>query len=106
MKTAVRPDFFANFESLKRNKQAEEKGVSVEEQAYYAMSLTEGWKLFKNAAERLISELDTLNDQAVSKGLPYEELGRNTIVISLSKGVIKRLINVIEDAKEACERPK
>ena len=104
-KTAIRPDFFANFESLKRNKEAERAGGTPEEQALYSMSLTEGWKLFNNTADKLMDELQTINDSAVANGAPYEELGKNTVVISIAKGILRRLINFVEDAKEACERP-
>lgn len=105
-KTAVRPDFFANFESLKRKEEAAKKGTTEEEQAYYSMSLSEGWKLFNKDIENLLAEMDQLNDQAVANGMTYEELGKNTVVISLAKGVIRRLVNKVEDAKEACEREK
>lgn len=103
-KTAIRPDFFANFESLKRNKEAEKKGVTKEEQAYYTMSLTEGWQLFNKEVNRLLEEMDQVNENAVANGMPYEELGKNTVVISLAKGVIRRLVNIVNDSKEACEQ--
>jgi hypothetical protein len=101
---AVRPDFFANFESLKRNKEAEKKGVSKEEQSYYAMSMSDGWKLFNNTAEQLIQEMESMNDVAIANGASMGEVGKNTIVISLAKGVIRRLINKVVDAKEICEK--
>lgn len=103
-KTAIRPDFFANFESLKRNEEAKKIGVTPDEQAYYAMSLSDGWKLFNTEVDYLLQEMEQLNDAAVASGAPYEELGKNTVVISLAKGVIRRLINKVEDAREACER--
>jgi hypothetical protein len=54
----------------------------------------------KNA---LVAELDSLNDNAISQGMTYEELGKNTVVISLARGIIKRLWDKVADAKEACE---
>ena len=105
-KQAVRPDFFANFASLKRNIEASKKGVSSEEQALYAMSNTDGWRLFKNTVDSLLGEMDGMIDASIASGLSREQIGENTIVISLAKGVIRRLVNKVEDAKETCEQPK
>ena len=102
--TATRPDFFANFESLKRNKKAIKKGVTPKEQAYYAMSLSDGWKLFDKDAERLLDEMDKLIEQSITKGLSTEKIGENTIIVNLAKGVVKRLIQKVEDARRACEK--
>lgn len=103
MKTAVKPDFYAAIESLKRNEAAKKKGTSTEEQAYYAMSLSDGWKQFSTLKDELLRELEQINDTAVAQGASYEELGKNTIVISLVKGVVKRLFDRVGDATEACE---
>ena len=103
---ATKPDFFSQFISLKERETAKKAGVSEEELAYYSMSRTRGWKHFENLAEHLIAELDQLNEQAIAKGASYEELGKNTIVVSLAKGIIKRLLNKVNDAKEACEKTK
>ena len=101
-KTALRPDFFANFESLKQNVEAAKKGVSEDEQAFYSMSLTKGWTLFNNLTDDLLDEMDGLIDASIASGATREQIGENTIVVSLAKGIIKRLINKVEDAREAC----
>ena len=102
-KTAVRPDFFNNLASLKkRQEDLDKKGITDEEQAYYTMSLSKGWQQFSENAENLMSELDSINDRAVENGMSYEELGKNTVVISLVKSIIKKLLNRVEDSKEAC----
>lgn len=102
--TATRPDFFANFESLRRNEKAKQTKTTPEEQAYYAMSMSEGWKLFNIDKDRLLEEMDNLIDRSITNGLTREQIGENTIVVSLAKGIIKRLINKVEDAKKACEQ--
>jgi len=104
--TAVKPNFFNQFISLKEKELAKKAGVNEEELAYYSMSKTLGWKHFKNLANHLIEELDQLNEQAIAKGANYEELGKNTIVVSLTKGIIRRLLNKVEDIREVCEKPK
>lgn len=103
MAKAIRPDFM-NLPSLKLDGEAKEKGATEEERALYGMYNTGGWKLFEERAEKLISDMEQLNDVAVANGLPYEELGKNTVVISLAKGVLRKLLNLVSDAKEACER--
>lgn len=103
MKTATRPDFF-NVPSLKVHEELDKKGVSDEEQAYYGMSQTKGWQQFTDLASKLMEELDQINDNGVATGMSYEELGKNTIVISLTKGIIKKLLNKVEDAREQCEQ--
>ncbi len=103
-KTAIKPDFFSNFPSIKKEVEAQKKGTTEEERNYYSMSLTIGWTQFKSEAERLINELDQLNDTAVANGSSYEELGKNAVVVSLAKGIIKRLLDKVSDSQEACER--
>lgn len=104
--SAIKPNFLNALQSLKRDEEARKKGATEEERDYYSMSLTKGWKMFKEKADELIKELDSFNDTAVEKGMSYEELGKNAVVISLTKGIIKRLIDTIEDSKEACEQPE
>lgn len=102
-KGAVKPDFFTNFSSLKRDEELSKKGITDEERSYYSMSLTKGWKLFIRDIENLENDLEQLNDAGVANGMPYEELGRNAVVTSLVKGILKRMVAKIQDAKEACE---
>lgn len=103
--TALKPSFFSQFPSLKQDEEAKKRGATEEERLYYGMYNTAGWKQFQAMAEQLIGELDQLNDNAVASGATYEELGKNTVVVSLAKGIIKKLLNKVEDCKEACERP-
>jgi len=103
MAKAVRPDFYSSFPTLQR--EDTKKEATDDEQMLYGMSKTNGWKLFSEYAETLVKELDQLNDSAVANGATYEELGKNTIVISLTKGIINKLLNKVSDSKEACERP-
>lgn len=105
MKQAIRPDFFSNFPSLKKEVEAQKNGASEEERKYYGMYLTDGWRLFSEDVQRLLEELEQLNDSAVANGSTYEELGKNAVVVSLTKGIIKRLVDKVNDAKEACEQP-
>jgi hypothetical protein len=48
--------------------------------------------------------LEKINEAAVAGGMSYEEIGRNTIVITQTKGIIQKIFNIVEDAKEALDK--
>jgi hypothetical protein len=98
---AIRPNFINPITTSE--KVLEKKGASDEERTLFAMSKSGGWKVFKEIALRSLGELDELNRVAIANGAGYEELGRNTVVISSVKDIINHLINKVEDAKESCE---
>lgn len=104
MVDATKPDYYSRFPSLKQDEEAKKRGATEEERLYYGMYNTAGWKQFTKLAEQLLSELDQSNDMAIASGVSIEEIGKNAIVISLSKGIIKRLLNKVEDSREACEQ--
>lgn len=104
MANALKPNFFSQFPSIKQDEEARAKGATEEERLFYGMSNTAGWALFKELAGNLLEELDQSNDNAIAQGLPIEEIGKNAVVISLTKGIIRRLLNKVDDSKEACER--
>lgn len=101
MKNAIRPDFFNSLPSIAKDDNR--KDLTDEERFLYGMSNHAGWKVFSEIAEQLVKELDQMNDVAVSQGMTYEELGKNTVVISLAKGIIRKLMDKVSDSKEACE---
>jgi len=100
-KVAIKPNMFVNVSALKKVRDAE--GVTDEEKSLYAMSVTSGWKTFKDLAERVSLELNGVNNEAIANGAPMEKIGENAVVISLAQDVIKRLLNKVDDAVEACE---
>jgi hypothetical protein len=100
---ATRPDFFSKFESLAK-KTADEKGLTDEEIHLSTLSQQKGWKILTDTKDALLQEFDRLNEQAIATGMSYEEIGKNTLVISLAKGAITRLWNKVDDANEAYER--
>lgn len=99
---AIRPSFL-NVPVLNRDKEAEKRGATDEERSLYHMSQTGGWVLFRDIAHQVLQELDDITAQAIANGASEREIGRNTIVTSLTKDIINRLLNRVEDAKEACE---
>lgn len=101
---AVRPDkYFSSLPSVIKDEEAKKKGTTEEERALMALSETFGWKILTEYIDRLVDDLDDVNNQAIANGATFEEIGRNTLVINLAKGVIKRIKDKVADAKEICE---
>lgn len=102
---ALRPDvFIGNLPSLVKQEQATKKGASTEEIQLAAMAESAGWSIFKKFVEEVKKELDDINEQAIGVGKSKEEIGENAVVISLTKGVINKIINYVEDAKDSCAK--
>ena len=80
---AVRPDkFFSSLPSIMRDEEAKKKGITEEERALATLSETLGWKILSEYIDYLIDDLDNVNDQAIANGATFEEIGRNTLVVS------------------------
>lgn len=101
MSTAVRPDYYYNIPSLSQT--TGNKAATPEELALDAMAKTKGWEIFKGIAKDMIAELNQHNLKAIEDGLPLEEIGRNTVIVSLAQGLIERLLNRVIDAQDASE---
>ena len=99
---ALRPTIF-NIESFKKDTEAKKRGVSDEERDFYSLSQTRGWTLLVELKERVIKEMEEANKAQMANGLPFEEIGKNAVVINLAESIVDRLINKVNDSKEACE---
>ena len=97
-KSAIRPDIFTSqLPTFIKEKKAEAKGISEEEQQLARISRSGGWKVLKEYMEEL-------NEAAVEGGASFEQLGQNTLVITQTKGVLKKILNKVEDAREAVDK--
>jgi len=102
---ALRPvSNIPSFISKERERDIEE--LTVAEKLLGSGAETPFWKALKKHIENQIQELEKINEVAIAQGLPLEEIGRNTIVISQTKGVITKIFNIVEDAHEATEERK
>jgi hypothetical protein len=97
--SALRPEIF-NIKGYIDQKPSDDRDLT-EEKILAAGSENAFWKLLKKHFDNSIEQLEQINDTAMAQGLPMEEIGRNAIVISQVKGVLKKIVNVVEDAKEA-----
>jgi hypothetical protein len=99
---AVRPKFV--LPNFIQEKKAESKDATEEEQQLAGMSRSAGWKILRDYIDEMTTGLDGINETAISQGGSFADIGRNTVVINLAKSVIKKIVDKVEDAKEACER--
>lgn len=100
--SAIKSDFFSTMPSLNQEKQMKHD-VTDEERLLYSLSQQGGWRVLKTYINEILTDLDGATSQAMASGLPFEEIGRNAVVVSLAKDIIKKIVNKTEDAKEACE---
>lgn len=104
MKTAITPDyFFKQMPSIREaDKEAEKKGASEEERMIFAMTQMKGWLILREYIETLSGELNEVNRTAIQNGASLEEIGRNTVVVSLTQDIISKILNKASDAIEVC----
>jgi len=99
-KAALRPSFFDTLPTIVKEQEAKRKGLTDEEAVLFALSQHSGWKIVKEYAEDLMRDLDMGTRTALAQGLPFEEIGRNAVVIDLAKGIIRRILEKVEDARD------
>lgn len=100
-KGALKPDF--NIKGFIHQDKKDDE-LTVEEKILAAGADQIFWKTLKKHFNNSLEILEQINENAISQGMPLEEVGRNVVVISQVKGVLNRIINVVEDAKEALEQ--
>ena len=99
MKTAIKSNYFNEFENVKALQ--ETKGKDSDQQALASLSNHSGWKVLKAYIERIMEELDNLTKTQMTQGVPFEEIGRSTVIKELTKDVLRRIINRVQDAAES-----
>lgn len=103
--SAIKPSsIFNNLASFQQETQESAETISDEEKAIATLSNTAGWKALKGFIESVSSDLDNINATAIENGASFEELGRNVLVVNLTKNVIQRILDKVEDCKEASEK--
>ena len=99
--TALKPTIF-NIESFKK-----EEGVSPtttdEEKYLYSLSKQKGWGIITDFKKRVFDEMEEVNRNAMSGGMPFDEIGKNAVVINLAESIVDRILALVSDAKDACE---
>jgi len=47
--------------------------------------------------------MEEVNRNAMSGGMPFDEIGKNAVVINLAESIVDRILALVSDAKDACE---
>lgn len=103
--SALKPEFFNSLPSILADQQTGSAEVGEEERQLYVMSNTAGWKILREYSQGLLNDLDEVTNLALTQGLSLEEIGKNAVVANLAKGIIKRILDKVVDAREAIEHP-
>lgn len=101
---APKPNVFFGLPSLQKDVQISQSEASEEEKSLYQLTQQRGWEILSKFIDELSKDLDSINRTAISSGLPFEEIGRNTIVISMAQDIISKIKNKVSDAKDAVEK--
>ena len=99
MKTAIKSNYFNEFENVKALQ--ETKGKDPDQQALASLSNHSGWKVLKAYIERIMEELDNLTKTQMVNGISFEEIGKSTVVKEIVKDALRRIIIRVQDAAES-----
>jgi len=103
--TALRPGFFNTLSTIKKDEKVIGASISNDERHLHALSSHAGWQIIDSYTRSLLDDLDNMTEVSMAQGLSLEEIGRNALVANLAKGVIKHILQKVEDAKEAVDKP-
>ena len=101
---AIKPDIFANFRKVLKSKETKDKPIQdIEEKQLFELSLMEGWPVLKEYINNLSHEVEAINQHSMQSGASFEDIGRNAVVIQLTKDLLAKVVHKVEDAKEAAQ---
>lgn len=100
---ALRPQAF-NLKSFIEEKKTDEETITDAEKILGAGADKAFWKTLRKYIDEQIGQLEQINEQAIAGGMPFDEIGKNALVISQVKGILRKIINAVEDAREARDK--
>lgn len=100
-KTAVKPDVFQSFQDIdKRTPQEKRKELDPDDIALSGLSGHDGWRVLNEYIEHLKGEMDELVKITIANGNSFEDVGKLTVLVNLSKeklyAIQKRVIDAVE----------
>ena len=96
---ALRPGSFTISDFIKQDIK-EELEPSEEEKILSQGRQTAFWKTVREYFDSEIQQLELIQDNAIANGASRDQIGENAVVISLTRGVLKKIVNRVEDARE------
>jgi len=102
---AIRPASYKSISEFIKPKEREEDEAELtdDEKVLGQGANTKFWKVLSKHINNNIKDLDAIAEAAIAQGMPLEEIGRNTIVISQVKGVLENIFNIVEDSRESLD---
>lgn len=100
---ALKPEFVDIRSYIEREK-VEEDQPSQDEKILASGADKAFWKVLKRYFEEEMYSLEQINEHAIASGLPFDEIGRNALVINQVKGVLRKITNRVDDAKEEADK--
>jgi hypothetical protein len=101
VKSAIKSNYFNEFANVKALQ--ESPGKDPDQQALNNLSMQTGWKVLKEYIERISQELDDMTRTQMTQGVSFEEIGRSTIIKEITKDVLRKIINKVEDSRGGIE---
>ena len=103
---ALRPEVFSSIpEYVKQEKRVVDmETLTDEEKILAAGAINEFWQILRRRFEDEMITLDRIAESTMSEGKTFEEIGRTALVVNHVKGVVNRIIGIVEDAREAVEQ--
>lgn len=98
--TAIKPNFFQEFNSLEILKEADEVIRDPEDQSLYILKHSDGWHIVSGLIDRTMNELDQMLLVKMSQGSELNEIGQLAITNQLIKDVLKRIKSRVEDTPD------
>ena len=100
VKPAIKPSYFNEFANVKALRE-QVPGKDPDQEKLKSLSDHSGWQVLKAYIERIMEELDNLTKTQMEQGVPFEEIGRSTVVKEITKDALRRIITRVTDAAES-----
>ena len=104
---AIRPEYFADLRqirSLRIKEKAKKTGIDPEEGLLHALTDHGGWKVLEKFINQLIVDLDDLTKVQMEQGADFNKIGQNAVTVQLCKEVLTKILNKVNDAREAVQK--
>jgi hypothetical protein len=98
VKQALKPDLFFDFRKIGTLTEQEQPELEAENMLT-SLANHNGWLILKDYINDVKDELDMMVTQAMEKGLSREDIGERTILTTLCKEALQKVIDKVEDAR-------
>lgn len=100
---ALKPSFLSQYREVIKTP-VEEDEVEAYEEALAHLDNLKGWKIIKEHINSLTAGLENSVVAGMEKGQSFAEIGQSTAVTQIAKEVLKQIIDLVDDAKEATDK--